>query len=333
VKLNLLNYLRCPETNTENLKLEIFEETTEKEIISGRLVTSNPSIWYKIDGGIVDMLPAGLRNEDRYRLFCKKWNLDLPAGIAKDREFAPQKVQINFFKEDSKVYDRDVTNLLFYQASDKICLDGWIQNLSTEAVILDVGGGTGRQAVPLAKHGNQVVSFDISEEMLLIAQQKVKKEGLGHKVDFVLADASSFPFKTQSFDAAICYGVLHHVPKPSQTISETGRVLKKNSKWYSYDPHASPARFIFEIAMKIKKLYAEEDGGQPPLTGRDLVKWCKDAGIESKIKYHTYLLPHFLGFMSFNQAYRTLKASDAIFTRMPGMRKLAGIVISEGKKH
>jgi 2-polyprenyl-3-methyl-5-hydroxy-6-metoxy-1,4-benzoquinol methylase len=69
------------------------------------------------------------------------------------------------------------------------------------ARILDVGCGTGRHAVELAKRGYQVVGLDISEKMLDVARRKAADAGV--TVEFIHGDATDFAFE-EKFDAAIC---------------------------------------------------------------------------------------------------------------------------------
>lgn len=67
--------------------------------------------------------------------------------------------------------------------------------------ILDVGCGTGRHAVELAKRGYQVTGVDISSGMLSEAERTARRAQVD--VAWVHADAAKFT-PTKKFDAAIC---------------------------------------------------------------------------------------------------------------------------------
>ena len=67
--------------------------------------------------------------------------------------------------------------------------------------ILDIGCGTGRHAVELARHGYQITGVDISSQML--AEGKKAADQVGVKIDWIQSDATRFTTKGQ-FDAAIC---------------------------------------------------------------------------------------------------------------------------------
>lgn len=66
--------------------------------------------------------------------------------------------------------------------------------------ILDVGCGTGRHAIELAKRGYSITGIDLSESLLEKAREKAKQCGL--QVEFLQHDARSLPFENQ-FDVAI----------------------------------------------------------------------------------------------------------------------------------
>jgi len=66
--------------------------------------------------------------------------------------------------------------------------------------ILDIGCGTGRHSIELAKRGYNITGIDLSDSMLKKAKEKAKKENV--KVFFEKHDARNLPFKYE-FDLAI----------------------------------------------------------------------------------------------------------------------------------
>lgn len=66
--------------------------------------------------------------------------------------------------------------------------------------ILDIGCGTGRHSIELAKRGYSVTGVDLSECQLSRAKQKAKERGL--EIDFQLGDARDLGF-VEEFDLAI----------------------------------------------------------------------------------------------------------------------------------
>jgi len=68
--------------------------------------------------------------------------------------------------------------------------------------ILDIGCGTGRHAIELARRGYRVTGFDLSESQLRRAREKAAEAGVS--VDFPRRDATQ-PHFNQEFDAAIMF--------------------------------------------------------------------------------------------------------------------------------
>jgi 2-polyprenyl-3-methyl-5-hydroxy-6-metoxy-1,4-benzoquinol methylase len=66
--------------------------------------------------------------------------------------------------------------------------------------ILDIGCGTGRHSIELAKRGYKVTGIDLSESQLTRAKENAKRENL--RIDFQKYDARHLPFKNE-FDLAI----------------------------------------------------------------------------------------------------------------------------------
>ena len=66
--------------------------------------------------------------------------------------------------------------------------------------ILDVGCGTGRHSIELARRGYHVIGIDLSDSMLKRAQEKAKKQHV--QVRFEKHDARRLPFRSE-FDVVI----------------------------------------------------------------------------------------------------------------------------------
>jgi 2-polyprenyl-3-methyl-5-hydroxy-6-metoxy-1,4-benzoquinol methylase len=96
--------------------------------------------------------------------------------------------------------------------------------------ILDVGTGTGRAAIALARRGSLVTGVDASAEMLEVAARRAAEAGLdpsrtaGASVTFVRGDAHRLEFPDRSFDAAVCLRVLMHTPDWRASLRELCRV-------------------------------------------------------------------------------------------------------------
>jgi 2-polyprenyl-3-methyl-5-hydroxy-6-metoxy-1,4-benzoquinol methylase len=93
------------------------------------------------------------------------------------------------------------------------------------ARVLDVGTGTGRAALLLARRGAVVTGVDASVQMLEVARGRVQHEGLS--VVFDVGDAHHLAFADRSFDAAVSLRVLMHTPDWRQCLAELCRVARR----------------------------------------------------------------------------------------------------------
>ncbi len=73
--------------------------------------------------------------------------------------------------------------------------------LTPGAKVLDIGCGTGRHSIPLARYGISMTGLDLSDGMLDQARAYAKKDKV--KVELIQADATNFQLPEQ-FDHAIC---------------------------------------------------------------------------------------------------------------------------------
>jgi ubiquinone/menaquinone biosynthesis C-methylase UbiE len=91
--------------------------------------------------------------------------------------------------------------------------------------ILDVGTGTGRAALMLARDGARVTAVDASEEMLRVARQRAADALV--PVTFLRADAHHLEFDDRSFDIVVCLRVLMHTPDWVRSLGELCRVADR----------------------------------------------------------------------------------------------------------
>jgi ubiquinone/menaquinone biosynthesis C-methylase UbiE len=97
-----------------------------------------------------------------------------------------------------------------------------------DETILDIGAGTGRFSLPMAKRlsTGKIICLDISELMLEYLGQKAEKMGLRGRIQILNTDASSTGLDNGSIDIAISNNVLHELSSPDTVLSEISRVLK-----------------------------------------------------------------------------------------------------------
>jgi ubiquinone/menaquinone biosynthesis C-methylase UbiE len=100
-------------------------------------------------------------------------------------------------------------------------------NLPDNAVVADIGTGTGFVLKGLVERAARVVGFDESADMLAVARKNLADYA---HVDLRLAEGKSLPSKDGDFDAVFANMYLHHAPDPQAAIAEMVRVLKPGGK-------------------------------------------------------------------------------------------------------
>lgn len=98
--------------------------------------------------------------------------------------------------------------------------------------VLDVGCGTGENALYLAEKGFSVVGVDLATRAIDAAKAKSTERKL--KVDFLIANALSLEFKNDYFDNAIDSGLFHTFDDSNRVdfAREIARVLKTGGKYF-----------------------------------------------------------------------------------------------------
>ena len=98
--------------------------------------------------------------------------------------------------------------------------------INEESHVLDVGCGTGGNAVYLAEHfGCRVTGIDISELMIEQANNRVSEHELKDKLDFHVGDAYKLDFPDENFDVVLTIFVSQFLDL-QKAFPEFRRVLK-----------------------------------------------------------------------------------------------------------
>ena len=117
-------------------------------------------------------------------------------------------------------YDKKEKYLDSFEKGQILPLFGDVKNKK----ILDVGAGTGRLSVALAKMDAEVTALDVSAKMLKVIENKSKK------INTVTGDAEALPFAGQTFDYVLAAFLIVHLKDPVRFFDESYRVLKDGGR-------------------------------------------------------------------------------------------------------
>jgi ubiquinone/menaquinone biosynthesis C-methylase UbiE len=126
-----------------------------------------------------------------------------------------------------------------------------------EGPVLELGCGTGRISVPVARAGASVVGIDRSAEMLERGRQRLKRAKLQDRARLVRGDIRALPFRRRpGFNLVMApYGILQsltHERDLVDTLASVARVLRRGSlfgidlvpdlpRWSEYEGKTSMA--------------------------------------------------------------------------------------------
>ncbi len=117
------------------------------------------------------------------------------------------------FNERAAVYDADILKIIpGYEALHTNALHLLETSLPEDAFLLIAGVGTGNETVAAALRnpGWRVTGFDIAENMIKTASEKIKRHSLGDRVELIqgtIDDVLQDPF-----DAATALLIMHFIP-------------------------------------------------------------------------------------------------------------------------
>jgi ubiquinone/menaquinone biosynthesis C-methylase UbiE len=142
-------------------------------------------------------------------------------------------------------YDQEVNALIVLEEAH---VDQVLAGVAATNV-LDVGTGTGRYALRLARGGARVTAIDQSPEMLVQARQAAQSEGLS--IDFrQVALEDGLPFAAEHFDLLTCALMLCHIPDLVPVMREFARVLQPAGTLLITDFHPASVHYGWRTAFR-----------------------------------------------------------------------------------
>lgn len=133
--------------------------------------------------------------------------------------------------------------------------------------MLDIATGTGDFAILAAQmlHPEQLVGADISEGMMEIGRQKVKRMGLDKVISFEKQDCLHLGYEEETFDAVTAAFGIRNFQNLDQGLSEMCRVLKKGG-------HLCIVELTTPVSFPMKQLFRIYSGTVLPIYGKLISK-------------------------------------------------------------
>ena len=160
-------------------------------------------------------------------------------------------------KQVSEMFDNIANSYDFLNHSLSLGMDNvWrkiaIKKLTNNPkIILDIATGTGDFAVSAAKYTDaKITGIDISQGMLNVGVEKVRKKNLNNRISLQLADSESLPFNDNTFDAITAGFGVRNFENLNKGLLEMKRVLKKDGIGVILEP-STPKYFPLKQFYKL----------------------------------------------------------------------------------
>ncbi|MDZ7687457.1 MAG: class I SAM-dependent methyltransferase [Halobacteriales archaeon] len=122
---------------------------------------------------------------------------------------------------------------------------------SNDAVVADLGSGTGFYADDVARFVGKVYAVDVQDEM----HAHYREKGVPENVELVTAEISDTPFETDALDAAYTTMTYHEFAS-EDALDEVRRVLKQDARFVVAD---WSSRGSGEVGPTTDERYSKDD--------------------------------------------------------------------------
>lgn len=195
-------------------------------------------------------------------------------------------------------------------------------------VVLDFGCGNGENTLLLVKRGARVLSMDLSESLIQLAQQRLKINNVSGNITFMVGSAHSLPLPDESVDVVFGIAILHHLDL-ALAAREVHRVLRKGGRAIFQEPiRNSP--LVRVIRKMIPYRAPDVSPFERPLVDSELNSFSSGFSCVSE---KSFLLPHvrLAQKLRVSRKYlRELYAKDArLLRRFPSLNYYASIKVIE----
>lgn len=192
-------------------------------------------------------------------LSCSK-SYPVRGGIPRflpDLSSGEQQVKRSFNLEHSRYLDSR------YLHFDERLVQQWLDDIQLPReffkgkLVLDAGCGSGRWTYAMAQLGATVVAIDLTD-----AGVEITHRATAHLENVTALQASVFhlPFRRESFDLVVSWGVLHHTPNTKTAFDRVAPLVKRGGTLYVmvYEKH-NPWKFMWtDLIRRLLRLFSEE---------------------------------------------------------------------------
>jgi SAM-dependent methyltransferase len=153
--------------------------------------------------------------------------------------------------------------------------------------VLEVGAGSGRDTLELARAGAIAVVLDYSPASLELVRRQAREQGLA--VALVRADALAMPFRDGAFDVVFHQGLLEHFRDPRPLLAEGARITARGGRVVVDVPQTlHPYTAMKQVLIALNAWFA---GWETQFTPARLEHLVRESGLEVRRTYGEWMVP------------------------------------------
>ncbi|MEO5988028.1 MAG: methyltransferase domain-containing protein [Candidatus Eisenbacteria bacterium] len=154
-------------------------------------------------------------------------------------------------------------------------------------IVMEIGAGSGRDLLELARLGARGVVLDYSPASLALVKAQAEVQGI--PVMFVQADATRMPFRDGAIDVSFHQGLLEHFRDPMPLLNENARVTRSGGRMIVDVPQTFHLYTLMKnLLILFNRWFA---GWETQFTPDRLERLCAATGMQVVRTYGEWMVP------------------------------------------
>ncbi|UBF28453.1 class I SAM-dependent methyltransferase [Kovacikia minuta CCNUW1] len=233
--------------------------------------------------------------------------------------------EVAFFNQHAQSQEYNV----FTDASNykliKACVDlgGWLPGTQ----VMDCGCGSGVFTKLLQDFGFVASGLDLSEGLIDLAGR------LYPGIKFIVGDIEQLPLESESLDAILLSGIIHHLPDPSKCAHEVYRVLKPGGSFVAFDPNRRNP-FMWLYRDQDSPFYSSEGvtENERPIVASKVAQTFTHAGFNVSTRYLSGLHYRYIASARMRRLLPIYNFLDEVLFQLPFLKPYSAFVLTRGVK-
>jgi len=185
--------------------------------------------------------------------------------------------------------------------------------------ILEVGAGSGRDSIELARRGALVTVIDYVPSSLTVVAENARRAGV--TLSLVCGDGTRMPFPDGTFDVVFHQGLMEHFRDPAPLLADNRRVLKTGGhvvidvpqRWHIYTAGK-------KVMIALDRWFA---GWETEYSIRELARLVETQGFQITGRFGDWMIPGFF-YRAFRYSLRPLGIHLPLYPKALGPLTRAG---------